>query len=73
MRITYQSACYAPEAVRARYVRRSGDIYRFCEVGEDRRYDIRQGVVEPHEVPRAVLDEADKRACQYYGYVEWKE
>ena len=54
MIVTYQVAGYAPELVRARYVRRDPDseLYRFCEKGDDDRFDIRQGAVSAAELPK---------------------
>jgi hypothetical protein len=71
MIVTYQSRRYALERVRSRYVRRDGQGYTFCEVGEDRRFDIRQGRVDAAELPDDVRAAADKRAGYYPSYVEW--
>lgn len=62
MKITYQSNKYAPENVLKRYVRRSTAAggYDFCEVGKDRRHDLRQGTVEADELPEAVRIAADR-------------
>lgn len=73
MRITYQSQNYAADKIRKRYVRRTTAAggYDFCEVGDDRRYDLRQGTVEPHELPdnvRQAADELYKTSCHY---VDW--
>ena len=72
MRATYTSRTYAPEHVTARYVRRcvSGE-YQFCEVGADRRYDIRQGVVDADELPDDVREAADNLCGHTFAYVPW--
>lgn len=73
MKITYQSNKYAPENVMKRYVRRSTAAggYGFCEVGKDRRYDIRQGTVEADELPEAVRVAADENYKVSCNYVDW--
>lgn len=73
MKVTSQSKRYAPEAVRARYVRfdRTGGMFHFCEVGEDRRFDLRQGIVDESELPRAVASAARARVGFTPGYVDW--
>jgi hypothetical protein len=71
MKVTYQADSYSPERIIARYVKRVGDEYRFCEVGGERRYDLRQGTVEAHELPDAVRAEADQRAGRFPAYVNW--
>lgn len=73
MRAKYTSKDYAPDKVRARYVMRMGDQYLFCEVGDDRRYDLRQGTVNASELPAAVRAAADARAGFQPAYVEWKD
>jgi len=72
MKITYQSKSYSPEKVTKRYVRRSAaGGYSFCEVGDDRRFDIRQGTVEPDEIPEAVRAAADDLHKTSSAYVDW--
>lgn len=73
MVITMQSKRYAPELVVARYVRRSpvSEEYFFCEVGEDRRYDLRQGRVVGDELTPAIRAAADAQRQQAFGYVSW--
>lgn len=71
MKIKNQSPKYAAEKVLRRYVKRVGDEYWFCEVGQDRRYDLRQGIVEASELPEAVRLRADEQKGQYFGYVDW--
>jgi len=72
MRATYTSRTYAPEHVTARYVRRcvSGG-YQFCEVGADRRYDIRQGVVNADELPDDVRKAADDSCGRTFSWTPW--
>jgi hypothetical protein len=73
MKITYQSKAYAPEHVTKRYVRRSSAAggYDWCEVGPDRRYDIRQGTVEPGELPDAIRAAADEHYKASCSYIDW--
>jgi hypothetical protein len=70
MRITYTSKHYAPENVTARYVQNVGGVYRFCECNA-KRWDIRQGEVEPSEIPAAVRAAADTQAGYFPSYVVW--
>ena len=71
MKVTRQSTCYAPEKVLRRYVKKATGThdYIWCEVGEDRRYDLRQGTVESHELPEAVRRAADENHTVHY--VDW--
>lgn len=73
IRITSQSPTYAPENVRKRYVsyRLSENAFFMCEVGEDRRYDIRQGYVDRQHIPLAIQLAAYDQAGTYPPYVEW--
>jgi hypothetical protein len=73
LRVDYQRAGYAPDQVRKRYVRVDGfnAELRFCEVGECRAYDIRQGVVDPASVPEEIRREALARAGSWPSWVEW--
>jgi hypothetical protein len=73
MHATYTSKNYAPDKVRSRYVCKPLGFlgYHFCEVGENRRYDLRQGVVRPDEIPVEVREAADKRAGFFPPWVEW--
>lgn len=77
MNVTYQSTAYAytTDDIKKRYVKRDNflpeGIYSFCEVGEDRRYDIRQGTVTGDELPAAVREAADKAAKEHCHYVSW--
>lgn len=73
MKITYQSKSYAPDAILKRYVRRSTAAggYDFCEVGKDRRYDLRQGTVEPDELPDAIRNAADEHYKVSCSYIDW--
>lgn len=71
--VTYTAPSYAPEAVRSRYVRADvkGGGYSWCEVGENRRYDLRQGTVEAGSLPEAVREAADELRGKFPGYVVW--
>jgi hypothetical protein len=73
MKFTYCSKNCAPENVLKRYVRRicSSGGYYFCEVGEDRRFDLRQGTVEAEELPEAVRQAADEHYKVSIFYIEW--
>lgn len=70
MQATYTSKNYDPKLVQKRYVRYNAydKTFHFCEVGEDRRYDLRQGLVEQHELPEPVAAEALKYNS---SYVDW--
>ncbi len=73
MKITCASTKYSPDAVKARYVRKplTGEDFQFCEVGEDRRYDLRQGIVSASEIPEGVAMNAYAMMGQAFSYVEW--
>ncbi len=73
MVITFQSKNYSPELVTARYVRRSpvDETYSFCEVGQDRRWDLRQGKVDGSDLPDDIRSQADAQRDQAFGYVQW--
>ena len=63
---------YRPDLVRRRYVKFTrGDGFRWCEVGDDRRYDLRQGTCAASDLPEPVMDAALDRAGFYPPYVEW--
>lgn len=74
MKTIYQSANYAPDQVRQRYVKPSpftpGEFI-FCEVGDDRRFDLRQGTVDHSELPEDVRSAAEAQRGQAFGYVVW--
>lgn len=73
MKITYQSMNYSSDAVVKRYVRSRGVTggYDWCEVGEDRRCDVRQGTVEAFELPENVRKMADDNYKISQSYVDW--
>ena len=72
MQITSRSSRYKPEAVIKRYVMHAMDgSYCFCEVGQDRRFDLRQGTVMAAELPDSVREAADARKGYWPAYVEW--
>lgn len=72
MQVTYKSQSYAPDLICARYVRHwYGATYRFCEVGSDRRFDLRQGTVDAAELPLDVRNAADARRGFTPAYVPW--
>jgi capsid portal protein len=72
MKVNYTAKSYAPENVRKRYVRlaENGE-FMFCEVGDDRRYDLRQGIVDRSEIPEIVAREAERISGTFPNYVEW--
>ncbi len=59
-RVTYICKDYRPDMVRKRYVRYAGAYeWHWCEVGDDRRYDIRQGVSsDMRDFPFQIADAA---------------
>lgn len=74
MKVTSCARGYHPSQVRARYVRAAFDgKYRWCEVGDDRRYDLRQGTVKAEALPADVREAADaRRAAGVWPFnVEW--
>lgn len=73
MNVVYQSKSYAPEQVTKRYVRRSSAAggYDWCEVGQDRRYDVRQGTVEPDELADDIRAAADAHYKTSSSYIDW--
>lgn len=74
MIVTYTSTKYRPEYVRKRYVycvSVNQQRFTFCEVGEDRRYDLRQGIVSANEIPDDIRRAAETQSGQAYGKVEW--
>jgi hypothetical protein len=73
MKVTHQSKNYSPEAVLARYVKYlpwSGE-FEFCEVGRDRRFDLRQGTVEYAELPDGLPEKAILHAERSCSYITW--
>ena len=73
MLVTMESKRYDPELVTARYVRstQTEGVYRFCEVGTDRRYNTRRGLVDADEIPLGIRDAADAQMHQAFAYVPW--
>lgn len=73
MEVTFTAKGYQPGAVLARYVRANvkGGDYSWCEVGTDRRYDLRQGIVAAEELPEPIKAAADKLRGTWPGYVDW--
>lgn len=53
---------FHPSQVRSRYVRLAFDNrWRWCEVGDDRRYDLRQGTCHETDLPADVAAAARER------------
>jgi hypothetical protein len=73
MKITYQSKNYTAEAILKRYVRKinAEGGYDFCEVGEDRRFDLRQGTVDADELPDSIRAAADEHYKTSRSYIDW--
>lgn len=56
-----------------RYVRKSllsENVYEWCEVGEDSRYDIAQGTCNGEDLPDHVKDLCDNYSGSFYA-CEW--
>lgn len=73
---TFTAADYAPKFVRARYVRRNAlgdDEYSWCEVGDDRRYDLRQGGCHADDLPDDIRAAADMLRGHAFGFVPWPQ
>mgnify|MGYP003333163162 CR=1 FL=1 len=83
MQVTYTSEQYNPANEYRRYVRRDGNgVYYWAEVGTSahaqtngawHRYDYRQGIVDPSELPDDVRDAADALCGYFPSYVDWPE
>lgn len=73
MRVTYQADNYSPSDVCTRYVAMDPvtEEFTWIEVGTDRRYNIRRGTVDAHELPPAVQDEARRQSRYWPLYVAW--
>ena len=74
MKVTYQSRNYNQEAVLKRYVKYcpwDGGSFEFCEVGGDRRFDLRQGTVDAGELPSGLADAAIAHEKVSMSYLEW--
>ena len=73
MEATFTAKEWQPGQVRARYVRANvkGGDYSWCEVGDDRRYDLRQGLVTAEELPDDIRAAADALRGTWPGYVDW--
>lgn len=65
---------YRPDLVRKRYVRLAyDDKFRWCEVGEDARYDLRQGMCAESDLPptTAAAARAKRDAGVWPFNVDW--
>lgn len=69
--VTSTAKNYSPDKILKRYVRTDGGRYFWCEVGEDRMYDLRQGRCEPSDLPISVIEAAEARRGHFPSYVEW--
>jgi len=63
---------FCPRYVCHAYVRATYNpkIYAFCEVGNDRRFDIRQGSVKASMIPVDIRDKCQSILGQAFSYVE---
>ena len=71
--VTYTAPIYAPEKVTRRYVRRCcvSCGYRWCEIGANLVYDLRQGSCEAEDLPEDVRAQADALQGAFPSYVKW--
>lgn len=72
MSVVYR--CKSDEPVTVRYVRYCGaGEYRFCEVGQDRRFDQAQGTCSIDDLPADVAMAAISRHNEgvWPSYVDW--
>lgn len=72
MFVTYTCREYDPSKVRKRYIRATftAGVYQYIEVGDDRRWDMRQANVNGIELPTEIKKKADALLGQAFGYVE---
>ena len=69
---THTAKNYSPGQVVSRYVRIDGNgVFRFCEVGEDRWYDLRQGTVDREDLPADVIKAAEANRGKFPSYTAW--
>jgi hypothetical protein len=70
--VRYVGRDYDPSMVRKRYVAKGigGGPYRWCEVGDDRRFDIRQGVCDADDLPEDIRQQCDNYTGALYA-CEW--
>ena len=75
MQVTYTSSKYKPELVLKRYVKYCpyDGAFRFCEVGKDGRYDLRQGIVYANELAEDIRVAAIEQAKVSIHYIDWPE
>jgi len=68
----FKSKTYHSNDVVDAFVRYSqlDDRFYFCERGADKRYDIRQGIIDPSFLPQKVQKEAKRRAGVWPSYVK---
>ena len=67
----YKSKTYQPDLVVDSFVRYSplDNTYYFCERGNNKAYDVRQGVIGCKHIPKEVKQEAKARAGVWPSYV----
>lgn len=72
MRIKYVSKKFDPAQSYRRFVRMDIDgMFHFCEQDSATGYDMRQGTVDPDELPAQVREAAVARCTFFPSYVEW--
>lgn len=72
IRVTSTAKDFAPYLVRKRYVRALGDgRYFWCEVGDDRTVDLRQGLCSARDLNPTLRAAAEARRGYFPSYVEW--
>lgn len=69
--VTHSDRRYAPDKVRRRYVRWGWKRYFWCEVGDDRRYDLRQGSCDAADLTEDILEAVEARRGHAFAFVEW--
>ncbi|QIG75353.1 hypothetical protein EVC29_124 [Rhizobium phage RHph_Y52] len=69
--VTSEASNYRPESVLKRYVRANGNRFAWCEVGADRRFDLRQGRCDAEDLPPDVIMAAREREGYFPSYVDW--
>ncbi len=71
IKVTHTAPNFKPEDITKRYVRAHWGGYAWVEVGKDAKYDIRQGLADPEDVPEPLRVQADERRDVWPPYVEW--
>lgn len=69
--VTATARNYSAEMVRNRYVRVNGDGFFWCEVGDNRLYDLRQGRCDASDLTPEIIAAAEKLRGHFPSYVDW--